>query len=111
MAEEKDDSQGQADKLPVTTSSIVTESKGTFMGLDGMGFFVVMFSFVMGIIMTQAFTEHAFIFGAGFAAIMFIIMRVWIGGKPDGFLKDALLFFSRPKLFEHRPRDKRPIFR
>lgn len=101
----------QTEKLPVTTSSIVTESKGTFMGLDGMGFFVVILSFVATMMLVNMFCEHGFPVGTIAAFIAFIIMRFWMRGKPDNFLVDTIMYPSRPKLFEHRPRAKRPIFK
>lgn len=97
----------QAEKLPLTTSSIITESKGTYMGVDGMGILVVMFSFIGTIIILDNFTKNAFPVGVGVAAVVFFIMRHWMSGKPDNFLRDVILYPMRPKLFEHRPRDKR----
>jgi hypothetical protein len=101
----------QAEKLPLTTSSIITESKGTFMGLDGMGFLVVIVSFAGSNLVLDMVTENAFPIALGIAFVFYIIMRIYMSGKPDNFLRDALVYSIRPKLFEHRPRDKRPLFK
>ncbi|MFZ5807220.1 MAG: hypothetical protein ACOY3I_08455 [Verrucomicrobiota bacterium] len=101
----------QAEKLPITTSSIVTESKGTFLGLDGMGFFIVIVAFVGTMMIVNTFSDHGFPFGVLASVIVFLIMRLWMRGKPDGFLLDTILFSMRPKTFEHQPRPKRPIFK
>ena len=93
----------QVEQLPVTTSSSITESKGTFMGLDGMSFFVVMMA---GVLLTIFFNFFA---GLGTAILVYIIMRLYISNRPDGFLMDVIIYAMRPKLFEHRPRGRYPV--
>lgn len=93
----------QAEQLPLTTSSSITESKGTFMGLDGMSFFVVMFT---GALVT--FFVHFFV-GLAVGIVVYIIMRLYISNRPDNFLMDIIVYPIRPKTFEHRPRGKQPV--
>lgn len=102
----------QAEQLPVTTSSIITESKGTFLGLDGMGVLAVFgafvaFNFIAGLF--ESLQKSSFPIALGASSIMYLIMRRLISGRPDGFLLDICLYSFRPKKFEHRPRGKRPI--
>jgi hypothetical protein len=96
----------QSEKLPVTTSSIITESKGSFMGLDGMGFF-----YVMGVFAVVNVIGNNFLLSTVVAVVVYAIMKTYMSGKPDGFLEDIMVYSMRPKLFEHRPREKRKVIR
>ena len=101
----------QSEKLPTTTSSIITESKGTFLGLDGMGFLVVVFGATIVGVVFYPITDHAPPIAAVAGLCIYFVMRFYMSGRPDSFLRDALLFSGRPKIFEHRPRGKRPVVR
>ena len=98
--------ENQGEKLPVTTSSIVTEDKGRFMGLDGLHFLYVVGAFAIINIVFNNFLAACIV-----CAILYTIMKHYLSGKPDGFLEDMVLYFSRPKIFEHRPREKRLLIR
>lgn len=100
----------QAERLPVTTGSIITESKGTFMGLDGMAFVYVVLAFAFtnfffGLV--PQFQKFAFPASVVVSCMVFGILLYYVRGKPDGFLADVMVYNFRPKRFEHRPREKR----
>lgn len=104
--------ESQSEKLPVTTSSIITESKGTFMGIDGIGFLYVVGVFVVSMMVLQTVGfKHAFPTAIGIAVCMFFVMRYYLTGKPDNFLRDVVLYPLRPKIFEHRPRSKAVVLK
>jgi|GEM_PF-5455546 len=93
----------QRDLLPTTTSSNITEDKGQFMGLDGMGILIVMAVFGL----TNIFTGNNFPVALIVTFIVYYIIKHYLNGKPDGFLMDLISHPMRPKLFEHRPRGKK----
>jgi hypothetical protein len=103
----------QADKLPVTTSSIITEDTGTFLGLPGKTFFLV----IVVTMVSAAFGNILISDKAGFpiavvvGLITWTILKLYLQNKPPYFLLHAIMYFVKPKKFIHRPREKKPVLR
>ncbi|MDE1169787.1 MAG: hypothetical protein PW734_01035 [Verrucomicrobium sp.] len=87
----------EGEKLRRTTSSIITEDKGEFLGLPGGSIFAVLGSFAV----IQAMTKNFFL-ALIFAGVLYFIMRSWLRGKPSHYIFYWIWERRAPKLYRHR---------
>jgi hypothetical protein len=87
----------EGEKLRKTTSSIITEDKGEFMGLPGGAVFAVLIIFAL----TQALTKNLFL-ALILSLTLYVIMRSWLRGKPSHYI--FFWFWERraPKRYRHK---------
>jgi hypothetical protein len=85
------------EQLHVTTSVQVTEDKGTYLGIDGLGVLYVFGTFTL---VNLVFGN--FLFGCLLTILVYLILRLYLTGKPRNFLLYALLYPFRPKVYRHR---------
>ena len=85
------------DQLNLTTSVKVTEQKGTFLGIDGIGVLYVFLTFTLINLLTGKFIAACL-----FSLLVYLILRLYLTGKPRHFLLYALLYPFRPKIYRHR---------
>lgn len=98
--------QGQRNKLPVTTSSVVTEAPRQILGLKNFGIFAVFLAFAFIVILTNHFPSA--LIGA---VATFTFIKVFIDSKPRYFIRYNLEYLLRvPRILYHRPREKTPPF-
>ncbi len=91
-------------RLTITTSVIVTEEKGTFLGIDGIGVLYVFGTFTLVNVVTRNF-----LLGCLLASLVYLVLRLYLTGKPKNFLFYALLYPFRPKVYRHQCHDKKYI--
>lgn len=88
--------------LPVTRSSIITEDKGTFMGLEGAGFLIVFAVFTITAVGIDLFTTFSgFPVALLVSVILYLCMRAALNGKPKNHLTHWIRFQSLPKKWTH----------
>ena len=76
--------QGQRNKLPVTTSSVVTEAPRQILGLKNFGIFAVFLAFAFIVILTNHFPSA--LIGA---VATFTFIKVFIKGSKDSLSSPA----------------------
>ena len=86
--------------LNITSSVKVTEEKGTFLGVDGLGILYVFCCFTL----TNLLTGN-FLLACWLSALVYLLLRLYLTGKPRHFLLYALLYPFRPKIYRHQCRD------
>jgi len=87
----------ERNQLNLTSSVKVTEEKGTFLGLDGIGALYVFSSFTAVNLLTGNF-----VIGSLLSALVYLVIRLYLTGKPKNFLLYALLHPLRPKVYRHQ---------
>lgn len=89
--------------LPTTKSSIITEDKGTFLGLEGAGFFIVFGVFVVTAVGIDLFTSFSgFPVALLLSTTLHFAMRAILNGKPKNYLKHWISHQILPKRWSHQ---------
>lgn len=95
--------ESQNHSLPLTKSSIITEDKGSFLGLDGAGFFIVFGVFVLTAVSIDLFTTFSgFPIALILSTLLYLAMRAILNGKPKNYLKHWIQYQIHPKRWSHQ---------
>ncbi|MES2307503.1 MAG: hypothetical protein V4507_01460 [Verrucomicrobiota bacterium] len=90
------------ENLPTTKSSVITEDKGTFLGLEGAGFFIVFGVFAITAVGIDLLTTFSgFPVALLLSVIVYLSMRAILNGKPPKHLQHWIRHQFIPKQWSH----------
>ena len=91
-------------QLPTTKSSVITEDKGTFLGLDGAGFLIVFAVFALTAVGIDLLTSFSgFPIALLLSILLYLSMRAILNGKPKRHLQHWIRHRFIPKKWSHQP--------
>ena len=98
--------------LPTTKSPVITEDKGTFLGLEGAGFLIVFGVFALTAVSIDLLTSFSgFPFALLLSTLLYLAMRAVLNGKPKKHLQHWIRYRFIPKKWSHQfsEKTKNPI--
>ncbi len=89
--------------LPTTKSSVITEDKGNFLGLEGAGFLIVFAVFALTAVSIDLLTSFSgFPIALLISTILYLAMRAILNGKPHHHLQHWIRHQWIPKQWSHQ---------